>query len=107
MGDKFDHGKKRAEHMSRRRAHGLTYEELGSQFGKAKSTAHRIINPKKKVKSMAKQAPDLAKTIVDRKIVAKNTKDIDKEDTGIGIKPKKNKKKIDLRKGYTSHGSAS
>lgn len=35
---------KRHEHIERRREHGLTYRELGEDFGISKSKIHRDIN---------------------------------------------------------------
>jgi hypothetical protein len=57
---------KQQAHMERRRKHGLTYKQLGDEFGTSKSSAHR-------------------------KIQAKTKK------TG----------KLNLRTGFSSHGSAS
>lgn len=105
--------------MARRRKHGLTYQELGDQFGKAKSTAHHTLNKnKKKEKPMPskteKQARTMAAAAHDKKfakkvgIPQKVAKDFNKADTGTGkIKPKKQKKKAVLRDGYKSYGSAS
>lgn len=35
--------KSRAAHMSRRKGQGVTYRQLGSEFGMSKSHAHRIV----------------------------------------------------------------
>lgn len=95
----FDHKAKRADHMARRRAHGLTYKDLGDSFGTAKSTAHSIVNkgdkmPKSKKPSAA--AKEKVKS-VDAKL----------DPTEKVIKPKKQKKKDVMREGFNSYGSAS
>lgn len=117
-GGGFDHRAKCAEHMARRRSHGLTYQQLGDEFGKAKSTAHKTLNKTKKGDDMPskteKQARTMAAAAHDKKfakkvgIPQKVAKDFNKADAGTGkIKPKKQKKKEVMRDGFKSYGSAS
>lgn len=36
---------KEIEHMRQRKEHGLTYREVGLEFGISKSQVHRLLNP--------------------------------------------------------------
>lgn len=101
MGSGLDHKDKRAAHMSRRRSHGLTYQELGDEFQKAKSTAHSIINTKKKGKKMPRSTKNVG---IPQKAAKKSSK---VDSAKVTIKPKKQKKKDVMRHGYVSQGSAS
>lgn len=56
-------GGKMQAHMARRRGHGLTYKQLGDDFGTSKSTAHRKLNTKNNKKS-AKTSVKAAKSQV-------------------------------------------
>ena len=49
-----DSNDKRTAFMERRRAHGLTFQQLGDAFGTSKSTAHRKLNAAKPGGNMAK-----------------------------------------------------